>query len=97
MQPDAALVRGGVPKGTTARALSQPGHVYAVYVKGEGVSVLALELPAGRYRAEWVNPRTGAVDRKEDLQHAGGVVEVAAPAYTEDVALRVRAREGAGG
>ncbi len=50
---------------------------------------LALDLPAGRYRAEWVNTKTGAVDRKEDLDHAGGEKTLASPPFADDVALRV--------
>lgn len=50
---------------------------------------LVLDLPAGRYRAEWVNPKTGAVDREEDLDHKGGERTLASPAFSDDIALRV--------
>src|SRR5688572_9154015 len=32
MAPDTNVIRGGVPNGATARALSQPGEAYAIYV-----------------------------------------------------------------
>lgn len=32
MGPDTNVIRGGVPTGATARALSQPGEAYAIYV-----------------------------------------------------------------
>lgn len=91
MAPDTALIRGGVPAKATARALSTPGKAYAIYVNGGTRAKLELELSPGRYRAEWVNTRTGAVDKAEDLDH-GGRVSLESPAYQEDVALRVLAR-----
>lgn len=54
---------------------------------------LALDLPSGAYKAEWLNPVTGAVDKAESFDHAGGVRKLASPPFAEDVALRVmRAR-----
>jgi hypothetical protein len=95
MKPATAVVRGGVPAGASARCLAEAGEAYAVYVHGgpgqagQGIT-LALELPAGPYRVEWVNPRTGNVDRAEDLNHAAnGEVRLASPPYTEDVALKI--------
>jgi len=92
MAPDPAVVVGGVPAKATARALSQKGRAYAVYLNGGNRADLSLNLPAGRYRAEWVNPRTGAVDKAEDLDHKGGKAVLASPGYEGDVALRVVAR-----
>jgi PA14 domain len=56
-----------------------------------GPAAIALDLPAGRYRAEWIDPKTGVVTRSEDLQHAGGRRSLSSPAFDEDVALSVRA------
>ncbi|MBI2927618.1 MAG: hypothetical protein HYY24_18125 [Verrucomicrobia bacterium] len=53
---------------------------------------LEIELPVGAYRAEWVDPVTGRVAKDETLQHAGGLAKVSAPRFTEDIALRIRAR-----
>jgi hypothetical protein len=92
MAPDTALIRGGVPARATARALSIPGRAYAIYVNGGSTAALELELPSGRYRAEWLNTRTGAVDRARDLDHGGGRVTLESPHYDDDVALRVVAR-----
>ena len=92
MAPDRAVIASGVPEGAAAYALSRPGHSYAIYLAGGGRADLALDLPAGRYRAEWVDPRTGAVARAEDLDHGGGRAALAPPDYAEDVALRVVAR-----
>jgi hypothetical protein len=61
----------------------------------EGAVTLGIELPPGSYRCEWVDSRDGAVVRAEELNHAGGVGRLSAPAFTDDIALairRVRAR-----
>jgi hypothetical protein len=58
-----------------------------------GAVAVALELPAGRYRAEWLDPKSGAVTRVEDLDHAGGRRSLVSPAFEEDVALAIRARK----
>ncbi|HEX8202229.1 MAG TPA: hypothetical protein VF590_17260, partial [Isosphaeraceae bacterium] len=94
MVPDDAVIRGGVPPGATARVLAERGRQYAVYVHGGPRAELALELPAGRYRAEWVDTKTGAVARRADLDHRGGRVVLGSPEYAEDIALRIRAAPG---
>lgn len=92
MAPDPRVVRGGLPAKATAQALSQPGRAYAIHVHGGGPRVaLELELPPGRYRAEWVNTLTGRVDRAENLPK-GGRLTLGSPPYEDDVALRIRAR-----
>jgi hypothetical protein len=53
-------------------------------------ATLDLALPAGKYRAEWINTKTGAVDKKEEFEHGGGFKKLASPPYQEDIALRVR-------
>ena len=90
MAPSNALIKGALPKGVTARALAEPGRAYAVYVRGGTQTDLVLELPAGACKAEWVNTKTGAVDKAESFQHPGGERTFASPPYSEDIALRVR-------
>jgi hypothetical protein len=89
MTPDAAVVTGGVPKGGAARVLAKPGVAYAVYLRGGNRAALTLDVPAGRCRIEWVNTLTGAVDKSEEVRHAGGALALDSPEYQEDVALRV--------
>lgn len=98
MRPANEVVRGGVPNGATARCLAQAGEAYAIYIRGgpgqsgQGVT-LTLQLPAGKYHVEWVNPRTGNTDRAEDVNHAGeGELQLKSPPYSEDVALKVARR-----
>lgn len=51
---------------------------------------LSLDLPAGAYKAEWINPKTGQIDKQEKFNHAGGTRALTPPAYTEDIALRIK-------
>lgn len=102
MQPDNSVIRGGVPEGMTARALVEPARAYAVYVSPTPPAAelhavrpafsLVLGLPAGSYRAEWVNTKTGKIDKVEAFKHGGGEKVLRAPAYSDDTALRVRVR-----
>jgi hypothetical protein len=41
---------------------------------------------------KWVNPRTGAVDKSQDIDHMGGHAALSSPRNEEDVALRILAR-----
>jgi PA14 domain/Cellulase (glycosyl hydrolase family 5) len=51
---------------------------------------LALELPAGCYRAEWVDTKSGSVIKRESLKHRGGAWQAKFPDFKNDIALRVR-------
>ncbi len=100
MRPDNSVVKdgritaslsGNPPEAkATVRALVAPGRMYAIYVHGGTQAMLDLELPAGKYRAEWINTKTGAVDKNEDFEHGGGTKKLSSPPYHEDIALRVR-------
>jgi len=89
MKPDNTIIKGGVPKGTTARALVESGRAYAIYINGDNVRQLQISLPRGRYRAEWINTKTGKVDRDEAFRHDGGTGSLDAPQYADDIALRI--------
>jgi len=101
MRPDPTTIAGSritpsvgrnsktVPQ-PTVRVLSQPGTAYAVYVNAGSQAEPTVKLPAGTYQAEWVNTKTGAIEKSETLRHAGGSRTLASPKYTEDIALRVR-------
>jgi len=82
------------PVQPTARALVEPGKAYAIYLRGGGQAELVLDLPAGAYRAEWVNTRTGKSDKAEDFQHSGGNLTLKSPLYVEDIALRLMRKKG---
>ncbi|MBI3854636.1 MAG: hypothetical protein HY293_02970 [Planctomycetes bacterium] len=55
---------------------------------------LLIDLAAGSYTADWVNPKTGAVDKSLNFSHAGGGRSIGSPLFSEDVALRIK-RQGA--
>jgi len=74
----------------TARLLGEPGRAYAAYVRGGTHAELALELPAGAWRAEWVDTKTGEVAKSQDFTHEGGASKLTSPPYKDDIALRVK-------
>ena len=45
----------------------------------------------GRYRLEWIDPASGAIKESKPLDWRGGDLSVTTPAYSLDVALRMRA------
>jgi hypothetical protein len=102
MRPDTETVTGGVPAGHRAYVLAEAAKTYALYLArdpkeknvptGPQSAALQLALPAGSYAAEWVNPRSGQVDRRESLTSTGATITVASPTFEEDVALRLRQR-----
>lgn len=53
---------------------------------------LVLDLPAGRYKAEWVSPLTGKIDKAEVFEHKGGDKTVISPPFPEDIALQLNCR-----
>jgi hypothetical protein len=103
MRPNDAIVKRGVPAGGTARALVNPGSAYAVYLRrnaGSGPSPgepaaggsdepLVLDLPEGKYSAQWIDPLTGEVTGRTDLRHPGGEISLPVPSYVDDIALRI--------
>ncbi len=94
MAPDAKVVARVSPKEASVRALSDPGRSYAIYGHGAKRLDLTLGLPTGKYKAEWLNPRTGNVDKSEELESSGRAVQIVSPAYEEDVALSIRRMPG---
>ncbi|MCY3022770.1 MAG: hypothetical protein NTW87_27645 [Planctomycetota bacterium] len=101
MKPCNETIKGGLPKGATARALGEPAKAYAVFIhhpeppkqKTEASFDLQLELPASPgYAAEWVNTLTGKVEKHEEFKHEGGVKTLTSPPYAGEVALRILAK-----
>lgn len=87
MAPSDAVVAGTE---TTAHVLSEKGLAYAVYLKGGSRGGLLLELPVGRYKAEWVNTKSGKVEARETFDHSIGGKILRSPDYAEDIALALR-------
>ena len=89
MRPDNSVIKGGIPEKATARALVRRGYAYAIYINGGARANLVVDLPEGQYEAEWVNTKTGEVDRRRRLEHTGGDRTINSPRYSDDVALRI--------
>jgi hypothetical protein len=88
MFPHSSILQDLAP-GATAYALVEPGAACAIYVLGGKQSTFSVDVRAGKYRAEWLNPRSGAIDKTGDLEHHGGLLKLASPDYVEDIALRL--------
>jgi hypothetical protein len=88
----------------SARVLAEPNKAYAIYIgpkdpraavkerPRESQATIALELPAGSYRSEWVNTLTGKIDKRENHRHKGGRLVLDSPLYLQDLALRLTKR-----
>ena len=98
MRPDDAVIKGDLPKDVTVRALSQSGQAYAIYVKGDNLANLTVGLPAGQYKAQWLNTKTGDIEKTSLFTCDGGSQMLQVPKYADDIALRIVAdkRERAG-
>lgn len=104
MKPDSACVKSA-SESLVWQALSKPGEAYAVYLHvpvpnkpkkiddhlRSGVKAkIALQLPAGKFVAEWVSPLTGETLKSEVWEQPAGDHELTTPAFDNDVALRIR-------
>jgi hypothetical protein len=103
MWPDHSFVVSGMPAGAHYRGISERGQQYALYhhhselkpyvykvVPGVYEERLVLDLPAGTYRADWINPSTGAVLSTRTFTHAGGHYPISSPKHAVDLALRIK-------
>lgn len=87
------------PKGARVQVLAEPGEAYAAYLRmkkdalAAGVPIASefdLEMPAGTYTVEWLDPKTGERTAGEPLTHPGGSCRLTTPMFREDIALAVR-------
>lgn len=69
-----------------------PGAWYTV-VPGTYQEKVVISLPAGNYKADWVDPARGVTVTSESFQHEGGNRTLQTPTYKVDIALRIK-REG---
>jgi hypothetical protein len=77
----------------SVRVLAEAGQAYAIYVNGGTKVELELNLPDGDYTAEWLNTKTGRIDRTEMVEPEDGRVRLISPEYADDIAVRVARRE----
>ncbi len=104
MRADKSFVVDGVPEGVYCRGIYQPGEQYALYLHhselndrkeyyvvkpGNYQETLVLDLPAGSYKADWVDPVSGSTLYSATFVHQGGNQELSTPEYAVDIALGV--------
>ncbi|MGH3737381.1 MAG: cellulase family glycosylhydrolase [Micromonosporaceae bacterium] len=104
MIPDRSVITGALPSDVRAEALVRDGQDYAIYLDdggggnrgggGESPNIdrqfpVTVRLPAGHYHAEWLNPTTGDVTRRENLHHEGGEVTFDSPTFRQDIVLHI--------
>ena len=106
MKPADSIIAGGVPEGASEHVLAEAGRQYAVYIHhgrivknakpryvvdaSEHTAHLRLNLPAGSYRATWLDTKTGRAIKQGAFKHAGGERTLDSPGYSEDIALEIR-------
>jgi hypothetical protein len=89
MEPDGTHVSWAA-SADAVHVLAERGKAYAMYIYGGTRARLMLDLPAGHFRAEWVNTLSGKVDKIEDIIHDGGALTLIGPGYKDDIALRIK-------
>ena len=90
MKPDNSVIRDGVPEKGRAWALVERGRAYAICLVGSGPTELTLKLPEGVFRAEWIDPLDGSIDKAENFTHGGGPRQLQSPVFCHDIALRIK-------
>jgi hypothetical protein len=84
-----------IPDDVTAYGIADPGKTYLVYLVGKARSKLSLNAPDGRYVAEWVSPENGQGVHEEEALAQDGILKLDVPAFSEDLALRLRSSRAA--
>jgi hypothetical protein len=105
MKPvNSAIETVALDAGYATRVLAEAGKAYAIYIgpknpreaakqkSRERNATIALELPAGNYRSQWINTLNGNTDRSETHRHTGGRLVLDSPPYREDIALKLTKR-----
>jgi hypothetical protein len=94
MKPDVSFVLKS--QGLLVRGLSYPGRCYALFMEGRRPPGVSVVLPAGSYRAEWVNPLSGETLRREEWIQDGPSKLLPCPPFRDEAALRIVALSAAG-
>jgi hypothetical protein len=88
MKPDSTIASTGNVN-EQPYVLTEPGKQYAIYIFKGSKKEISLELPAGDYEVEWLDPLTGKFSNKQQLKHEGSKVTLTSPEYKEDAALSI--------
>jgi hypothetical protein len=102
MQPAHEVIKGGVPPGARGYALAKAGEAYAIYIgplpakkdqrsePWRGSTDLRLDLPAGDYTAEWLEPATRRKHDATSIRVGAGVFSIVSPEHSGEIALAIR-------
>jgi hypothetical protein len=106
LRPADETIKAELPKGASVRALAKPGQEYLVYIRtglgdwkkatdrkanfNPGELFVQVELPKGRYVAEWLDTKKCAPAERVAFNQDGGWRTLAVPAFQEDIALTLR-------
>jgi Family of unknown function (DUF6298) len=97
MRPDNGCIKGRFPAKLSARALAEAGKQYGVYLRSPAPVPVSnqpvwveIDLPAGTYRAAWIDPVGGKTLNEEPFAHGGGPRKFSAPEFRQDIALRIK-------
>jgi len=94
MKPDKEFINSGTLEKMHSYALAENGKQYAAYFFDPSNAApqtmsLTLLLPAGDYRAEWLDPVSGKRYRRERLKSPGASV-IHSPEFRREIALSIR-------
>ena len=104
MRPDKSVRLVGAAQNGICRCISEPGRQVALYLHhsvgertavyivqpGSYTEIIEIPMPAGTYRADWVDPASGSVVRTETIAHPGGACTLTTPVHAVDIALRLK-------
>ena len=94
MKPDKDFIGAGIPEKMHCHALAEHGKQHAAYFFDPSNAApqtisLTLLLPAGDYRAEWLDPVSGKTIKRERVKSPGAVT-VTSPEFRREAALQIR-------
>jgi hypothetical protein len=104
MKPSDQLLKNSPDGNTTVRILADEGKQYLLYLNNSGADKkslsesegdngtsfdITIELPAGDYKGEWIDPVTGLRTRFAVRDHKGGTINFKTPPVGEDLALKL--------
>jgi hypothetical protein len=104
MKPSNHLLKNSPKGNTTVRILAEEGEQYLLYLNNSNADKsfhpesevdkvssyeISMELPAGNYKGEWIDPVTGLRTRFSVRDHKGGAINFKTPPVREDLALKL--------
>jgi hypothetical protein len=104
MKPSDHLLKNSPDGNTTMRILAEEGKQYLLYLNNSKADMkslsesegdngttfeITIELPAGDYKGEWIDPVTGERTKFLIRNHSGGEYQFKTPHVREDLALTI--------